>query len=71
MGQALPITSVDQDDSVGIDMCDVHRRALHFRICESHLDVDVVDALQKITEITACCFYHTSIAKTNSRECCQ
>lgn len=53
MSEALSGASVNEHDTVRIDVSDVHRGALHFRISESHLHVYVVDALKKVAEVTS------------------
>lgn len=45
-------TSIDENDTVWVNVRYVHRRALHFWVGKSHLHVNVVDALQKVAEIT-------------------
>jgi hypothetical protein len=50
MGESLSSAAINQNTSVFINFGNVHRRTFHFRIGESKLDVNIIDALEKIGE---------------------
>lgn len=63
MRKPHPFASIYQNAPIAIDFCQVHRWALHLRIRQSKLRMNVVNAFQKISEISSCGFNRCIIPK--------
>lgn len=65
VGESGSRTSVNQYNTLGIFVSDVHGWTLHFWIRKSHLHVYVIDVLKKITKISTSCFYRAIVPARN------
>ena len=55
MSETLSIAPVHKDNTLRVNVGDVHGGTLHFGEREAHLHVDVVHVLQEVGEVSASC----------------
>ena len=69
IGKTLSRAPINENDTMWIHVNCVHRGTLHFWIRESHLHVNIIDALKKVTEVTTRCFYQAIVSVHRKNLC--